>query len=525
MTFNKCFKSGPLSMILALALNFSLALFVGPAAQAQVAPTATRGLEETQLDRFVTLMNQGKVIEVAGWFRERAAAIGKGTYSPFLQSYQSKLMKLALFLEGNSQVSGHALAQYTFDLQQDLREEIVLTGDLEHERKAYVLLQNIIEESLLSDPGARGSIVFHRHALTEAEKLTAGTWRGLAILPGDVIVQLGAKFLSSHFIAHSQTYPGLGSHSYVISRTGAQPEILEALIEDGVNRRDPTTAELARMWVLSSANPRQRSDVAAATERFIQDEKIPFVPDGKHGSASPLLYDSTMNPTKKAEGKYFCTALVQEIYSRAGIHSTQNPFVETGENWNSLKGLEKAFYHELDIVADRVPAPTDALFQSQLAVRGLVLDIEGLRASRRLRATIDALFDILQVDSAKRNELLMAFRNIPKLDVKKEEILRVLDQTIAQPKGLDADVLRQLREQVISSLPQTANLRQIAFFMLLNSVIQDQMLASLEQFEARFPRKIAPPGALRRQSYQILAQEIQRVRKGLEVFAQAAAGI
>jgi hypothetical protein len=500
-----------------------LALACAFAAQAAVAQIpGTRGLENSQLDDFVILMQQRSYSGISLWFLGRADELKPK--SPFERAYSSALLALATFsasLDQRSPESDERLARKIFEVQRRLRSAIVLGSDLGAERRAFALLQTLLEEAAMSAYPEGKALVFDTPlALTSEEEEIAGKFNGLSILPGDVVIQIGANALSSHFIAGSQTHPGLASHSYVIAKGGAQPEILEALIEDGVNRRDPTDSKLARLWILSLPESKARAGAAKATSDFIAKEKIPFVEDGKYGSNSPLRYDSTMNPVRKKDGLYFCSALVQEIYQRAGLQSYQIPYLDNQANWNSLDGLEQAVYKELDITAARVPAPSDVLMQKEFSIRGLMVDSGALQTSRRMRASVDALFDILRSNAAVREQLQAALHAIPKMEVSKQRILAILDRAIAAPNGLDSEILRKVRAQVQDNLPQTANLRQIAFFMTLNMLIQDKAQEGLTAFEQSELKRHATPGELRTRAAQLLAGELGKVREGLQVIGR-----
>jgi len=448
----------------------SILAFSGTVALAQALPPGTRGLEISNIDEFSRLAQSDQLNA-----RQKSLMAGK---------LWEDLLKLREGIQGSA------------------------TAD---QRRQLVLLQTQIEELVMGIPGAGVKVFGGDTFLTPDEVRGAGQMRGVLVVPGDVIIQIGASYMSSHFIAHSQSNPGLASHSYVVSKGGVKPEILEALIEDGVNRRDPTKSQLARFWVLALNDANDRAKAGKATADFITKENIPFVPNGRNGTASPLLYDSTMNPERKKDGYYFCTALTQEIYQRAGVGDAKVPYLADQSNWNSLTGLEKGVYEQLDITAGKVPAPNDVLYQPQFKVRGMVLDADGLRKSRRLRAVVDAFFDILASQPEVKGQLLAAFQQIPKLEVKKQEVLAALAKI--QVTGYDQTTIDQLRAKLEESLPQTANLRQIAFFLILNGVIQDKALATLEKFEKEDLKRHAAPGELRAAAIQFLGGEFAKINE------------
>ncbi len=462
---------------------------------------ATRGLESSGLDQYVSILRSGDLKGAANWLN------------------QAGYRELGRFVEGQADQDAKtvalSLANRIFIEQQSQRSN----------RYAFVLLQTLLEETVMY-AGVQTAMFTGEAQLTPAEWARAGRIRGVRVLPGDALVQIGGGTLSSQFIAHSQSQPGIASHSLLVSKGGDKPEILEALIEDGTNRRDPYSGPLARFFVLSARTEQDRSRVSEATERFISDMKIPFIAEGQASESSPLLYDSTMNPARKKDGYYFCTAVVQEVYSRSGIAA--NPFPESKANWNTLAegSVEQGLYRELNITEGRVPAPGDALLNGDMAIRALVLDTAALKTARRLRAMIDGFFDLLYARPDLRQELLVLFRRIPSMEVRKREILAAFDRLVnsedlARTVGsIGIRSLRGTRAQLEQSLPQTANLRQLAFFMIMNNVIQDRALIALENYETQQLKRHALPGELRAVAAQMLGSEMSKLRAALALIAQ-----
>ncbi|PWU17599.1 MAG: hypothetical protein C5B49_08535 [Bdellovibrio sp.] len=520
---------------LAVNLACAWALIVTTAAQGQVASTSgTRGLERFEFDTYSTAIINGNFSKVSKWVAKVTSHFD-AEQTPFTEAFAVAMEKLAtvasdLKNEKSSAKARAAWADALFEQQQALREKIrpFRGGSLGTERIGLVLVQTMLEEALLPEGGEK---TFEYAKLTEDELAGAakGKIRGVHVMSGDIFTQIGAEPLSSHFIAYSQSYPGLTSHVYVVSEGGPNPEIMEALIEDGVNRRPPTKGQLARLWVLSLDNPEARARVARSVVDFKDQKGIPFVAEG-HGTESRLLYDSTMNPQRMDQGQgcYFCSALVMRIYQLAGLLSEEIPYRENKSNWNPLipGSVEKGLYNEVDVTADRVPAPGDVLLNSAFKVRAMILDVDGLRKSRRLRAVIDAFFDLLKANSnGVRDKLLTAFHQIPKMDVNKAEILDAL----AKIKLDDADGqkrIEEIRNAAKESLPQSANLRQIAFFLTLNSIIQEPALEELKKFEDGLPDKdaktgeprlkIASPGELREAARKFLVDKLDVVRGALD---------
>ncbi len=494
---------------------FAVSAFIVTAASAQVMPGGTRGLEQFNIDQYVSLVQKGDFAGLQSWLAKLVPPTPEVTsvFDTEFVGAVGNLISLADHLNKTNPVTAKMwFARKAFELQQDLRKSIVLGTNLDKERRVLVLFQTMIEEAVMAN-GDLAPKVFQGLQLTGAEKAETGTVRGVPVLPGDVIIQIGSTYMSSHFIAHSQSNPGLASHSYVISKGGAAPEVLEALIEDGVNRRDPTNSQLARFWVLSLDNPLDRAKAAQATADFINKEKILFVATGQRGIESPLLYDSTMNPDRKKDGYYFCSALVQEIYQRSGVNRSQVPYLADQSNWNSLQGIEQGVYRQIDIEASRVPAPSDVLFQPEFAVRAMVLDPDGLKKSRRLRAVVDAFFDIISSQPAVRAQLLAAFQKIPKQEINKRQVLAALAGL--ELPNMDKAAVEKLRAKLEESLPQTANLRQIAFFVILNAVIQDKALAALDAFETQKLQRHATPGELRAQAAVFMGEQFAKIQAAL----------
>lgn len=463
---------------------------------------ATRGLESSGLDQYVSVLRTGDLKSVAAWFNKS----GYGSLGQFVASQAGQDAKTVAL----------SLANRIFIEQQGVRSN----------RYAFVLLQALLEETVMYS-GVQTALFSGDTQLTPEEWSRTGRIRGVRVLPGDTIVQIGGGALSSQFIAHSQSQPGIASHSLLVAKGGDRPEILEALIEDGTNRREPYSGPLARFFVLSARTEADRSKAAFATERFIADMKIPFVVQGEPGEPSPLLYDSTMNPARKKDGYYFCTAVVQEVYIRSGIAT--NPFPVDRSNWNVLNegSLERSLYQELNITESRVPAPGDALLNPDIAIRALVLDTAALKTARRLRAVIDGFFDILAARPDVRADLLKLFRRLPPMEVRKHEILAAFDSLLVDPEinrlfgASSMQFLKNSRGELESSLPQTANLRQLAFFMIMNNVIQSRALEMLEAYEVGHLKRHALPGELRAAATQMLGRELGKLRAALEVIARS----
>lgn len=476
---------------------------------AQPAVPGTRGLESSHIDSFVSAFQAGDLQGVAGWFDS--------------QGYQDLAGFVRDRLSQSPSEVARALAYPIFKKQQQDRAD----------RYQFILLQTVLEETVMAAQ-LENAVFIGATELSAAENQSAGHLRGLTILPGDTLVQIGAGYMSSHFIAHSQSLPGLASHGLMVSTAGKNPEVIEALIEDGTNRRPPTKSQLARMFVLSAPSESERAQIAASTSKFIDDMRIPFIQEGAPSNMSPLFYDATMNPDRKRDGYYFCTALVQEIHLRSG--TMVNPYPEDMSNWNFLieGSVERDLYLQLGILKQRVPAPGDALLNPKMALRGEVVDVDGLRKSRRLRAVVDAFFDILKSDPKTREEMHSAFVAIPVIEVRKKQILEAFDRFATQPelKVLlgegGAKSVKDARDQLEKQLPQAANLRQIAFFFIMNSVVQDKALAVLEEFETRTLKRHATPGEFRAAATSMwvgqlstVKGEMQKIREAISVFGKS----
>lgn len=519
MRLLKSFRA--VNCLLAISLSF---ISVQALAQQNGLP-ATRGLETSGLDQYVQALQSGNFQNLKAWLNSQ-----KERYQVSTNAMDRDLA--ALFGRLAQTGTLDQLTQSIFKEQMSFRKSISMVSSqgLHKERVNYHLLQNLLEESViaLSQKTKKNEFIFKNTELSTSERSQSsiGKIKNVEVIPGDILIQIGSNYLSSHFIAHSQSAPGLASHGYLVSKGGTQPEVLESLIEDGVNRREPTKSRQARFFVVSLPNPQHRLQVAQATQQFIASEGIPFVEGGKHGSQSPLLYDSSMNPSRKSEGAYFCTALVQEVYLRASLNSDRIPYLENGQNWNRLSGTEKGLYEQLNIMAEKVPAPSDVLMQPQFDVRSLVLDAEGLRVSRRLRAVVDAFYDILNYQPDVKAQLLSAFQQIPLQEVNKNQIILMVDQFLTNPEALKSltanqvDKIRKARGELEQSLPQTANLRQIAFFIILNNVIQDKSLNVLKSFESQELGRHATPAELRLKAAQFLGQELSQLSEYLKLFNQ-----
>ncbi len=483
-----------------LSLICLFVLTSSPFASAQI--PATRGLENSRLDQYVAALHSQDLKGVADWLDN------------------SGFQQLSAFVRQSGEKSVTALvpqlANRIFKEQQKVRAN----------RQKFVLLQIALEETVML-AGIQTAIFTGDIQLTSEERAIAGKIRGVSVRSGDTIVQIGGGALSSHFIAHSQSLPGLASHSLLVSWGGETPEILESLIEDGANRRAPYSGALARFYVLSAKTADERARIGGSTQKFIDDFEIPFVAEGEISHSSPLFYDSTMNPERKKDGYYFCSVTVQEVHIRAGV--SVNPFPEDKSNWNILEegSIERSLYRELNITQSKVPAPGDALLNPEMAIRALVLDGSALKTSRRLRAVIDGFFDILYGNEQVRKELLAAFRLIPAVDVHKKQILAAFDKLAADPqmvglignKGISS--VRDARKALEETLPQAANMRQIAFFVLMNSVVQDKALAGLKDYEEKVLKRHALPGELRAAATQMLAGEIAKLRLALNRMGSA----
>jgi len=155
--------------------------------------------------------------------------------------------------------------------------------------------------------------------------------------------------------------------------------------------------------------------------------------------------------------------------------------------------------------------------------RGLVLDVAGLGGSRRLRAVVDAFFARLREDSALKDRLGTAFLKLPEKEIDKAMILGHLDRLVqrASESGLingeDAARLKASRDLLQQSLPQLASVRQIAFFLYLNNVLQPRMLGELQRFEEARPNGYATPNELADRALELMAPELERTLRFLEL--------
>ena len=390
-------------------------------------------------------------------------------------------------------------------------------------RRQIYLLQFMTEEALVYasrlDPQAPSIVVVKGQSLTASENSMSGDVMKIPVVPGDVVIQMSANALSSQFISHSQSNPGLASHAALVVDTNGHVIKLEALIEDGVNLREmtneKTSKDVAQVWVLGLKNPADRKRVGDAAQTFIAENNIPMVGPGRPEVISPLKYDATMNPEMMKQGAYYCTTLVEKVYLESGVSPDQVPFRADQSNWTSLSGLEAEVYRTLSITRPKVAAPSDIFVNGMFEVRGTSINAQALIQGRRLHATIDGIFNTLNSQPVIKANLLHELESLPDVNIDKQSMLKILDQALlsARKKSLvSSDELNRaqgLRAKILESLPEHATLRQVVFFFYLNNILQARMLETLGKFEEAEPHHFASPQALREQAEKALSGELK----------------
>ena len=513
-----------------------------------------RGLEEIDVAEFETALRDADSARLATWYQAAVktidpASVTHETELPFLKSLLHNGVPAVLASSAGTQARAYATA--AIQTQIALRSQLSATPtsqNISTLRKRIYLLQFIAYESLVLmsrlDQDTPKLIVISSAHLTPDELTRSGEVLEMPVLPGDVIIQLSAHALSSEFIAHSQTDPGLASHSALVaevlrdkvtkkesdstnSSNQARVIKMEALIEDGVNLREmkPTVTldETAQMWILSLKTPSLRMQAGRATDAFAKLHRLPLVGPGLGEQDSPLKYDATMNPKMAEQGAYYCTTLLEEIYREAGVGDRRIPFRPDESNWANVKGLEAEIYRTLSITREKIAAPSDVFVNDEFELRATALNIAALSEARRLHAVVDGIFAVLERGTQLKESLLHQLIGLPDISLDKQKTLAILDRTltIANDKHListsELEKVRAIRTKIYEALPQHATLRQVVFFFYLNNILQARMLTRLAQFEAIQPNQFATALDLRQHVAEVLPDELTRASAVLKI--------
>ena len=491
-----------------------------------------RGLEGIDVEAFQASLVQGDAGALNSWYQQASLKLnpsassklsGKLSFESDLSAKQSSgaSQDLATIVKVARGTAATALRRQ-IQIQNGLGENPD-AQTLETARRQIYLLQFMTEEALVYanrlDPRTPAIVVVRGQSLTPNETAMSGDVMKIPVVPGDVVIQMSANAMSSQFISHSQSNPGLASHSALIVDTNAQVIKLEALIEDGVNLREmtneKTSKEVAQVWVLGLKNPADRKRVGDAAQTFIAENKIPMVGPGRPEVISPLKYDATMNPEMMKQGAYYCTTLVEKVYMESGVSPDQVPFRADQSNWTSLSGLEAEVYRTLSITRPKVAAPSDIFVNGMFEVRGTSINAQALIQGRRLHATVDGIFNTLNSQPVIKTNLLHELESLPDVNIDKQSMLKILDQALlsARQKSLvSVDELNRaqgMRAKILESLPEHATLRQVVFFFYLNNILQARMLETLGKFEEAQPHHFAAAQTLREQAEKALVGELK----------------
>ena len=514
------------------ASPFCMGIFDGKQMEPIQKAKFMRGLEGINVETFQASLAQGDASALNTWYQQASLKLNPSASSKLsgklaIESGAPEQQSLGTSYDVATIVKvARGTAAKALRRQIQIQNELGENPDaqtLNTARRQIYLLQFMTEEALVYasrlDPQAPAIVVVKGQSLTPSEKATSGDIMKIPVVPGDVVIQMSANALSSQFISHSQSSPGLASHSALVVDTNGQVIKLEALIEDGVNLREmtneKTSKEVAQVWVVSLKNPADRKRVGDAAQTFIAENKIPMVGPGRPEVISPLKYDATMNPETMKQGAYYCTTLVEKIYMDSGVSSDQVPFRADQSNWASLSGIEAEVYRTLSITRPRVAAPSDIFVNGMFEVRGTSINVHALVQGRRLHASVDGIFNTLISQPVIKTNLLHELESLPDVNIDKQSMLKILDQALlmARQRSLvSIDELNRaqgMRAKILESLPEHATLRQVVFFFYLNNILQARMLETLGKFEEAQPNHFATAQSLREQAEKALVGELK----------------
>lgn len=363
-------------------------------------------------------------------------------------------------------------------------------------RQHLYTLTMIAEEAMivghLHRPGSHHFEIYDKNSITEEEAKSGAPIGALTVIPGDVTVQ-GSTAMSSTFIIDTQNIPGVASHNAVVSDVvNGKAVVTEALIEDGVNQRLADVDSVQRYFVLSMRDQKQRARVAKAVREFNQEMGIRMAGDGADGYASPIPYDASMSWKAADEGRgVSCTTLVGKLFERAGFKDGRgNPFSRS--HGSPVEGVSAELYDLMNVAGNTngkgvrsVPSPTDPLLATHMILRGYRANYESLMVGRRMRVTMDAFMNTLEANPEVKAQFFAGLEKIPSIPVDKAQVVAMVRklEELVRVQGLDVSTIAGLRAQVEKSLPQKANLRQIAIFASMNNILEPIVIKELGKLE------------------------------------------
>lgn len=461
------------SVLMALTLAVPVYASPGRTPQNETAINALHGLEHIGIDGWTKLLMKGKSDGVSILELRESLSMAFSQAKNEQQLFRS-IRGIVESAKLTTAEDYRDLGVVLLELRQDLRQRKSMT--LKTRQDSLFLVQMLAEESLYA--GSKKFANFPQEINIGGTASNSGkvvSLRNFQVQTGDVVLSKATGSGSSSFIALTMDHPHIYSHATPVY-VNAQGELLspEADVEDGVKLRqmskDYIEGSKTRMYIYryQGADASVQGKVEAGAQNLIAEM---YQRTGGDPFTKPAYkYDFTMTPGNANERGMFCSAVVYEMYMRAGLSGPQNPYTQTV--WSPISKSREELLKTLDMNTSRVPAPGDAELNTEFRLVGARVDVAKLSQDRVEMAIIDSFLSELahNRDTLRRvSEVLNALSSRP-LD---KEMLKQVAASGMLPKEIADKV------GMMDKVPDAISLKQMVFFAFLNEVMTPQLRGAL----------------------------------------------
>lgn len=434
---------------------------------------ALHGLENINLDLWTAFLAQGRTSGAS--IQSLATALQTSlrhasTEVQVFEAVRSAANSIAL----QSSENYHDLGLALLGARQDLRFNNALPSNAL--RDSLFLLQMMAEEVLYV--GSKKFAAFpatvrlNRNVSLDGK---AAPIKDFQVQTGDVIVSKSTGSGSSSLIALTMDHPHVYSHSTpVYVDSNGQALSPEAFIEDGVKLRDMTKEYTNGSKTRMSVYRYQGDDtslyrkVDGGMQSLIAEMNQRTSGDPYNKAAFP--YDFSMTPGEIQTRGMFCSSVAHEVYSRAGVSPTANPY--SAAVWSRISQGRRLLLNSIAIQSSRVPAPGDIELNKNFVLVAAHLDVTKLRNERIEMAIIDTFLREVETNKGLMERINESLKVVSSKPVDKQS-LRALAASGLLPQEVAAHAAS------IDKIPDSINIKQLVFFALMNEVITPKLRESI----------------------------------------------
>lgn len=458
-----------ISLLTVLAAMVPFCAIATPTTQNETPSVSLHGLESIGIDTWTQLLQKGRetglsVSDLRPLLHETAIT-AKNEQQTF-----KKIRETLKTARLHSADDYRDLGLMLLELRQEMRQRSDLP--LKSLQDSLYLLQLMAEESLYI--GSKKFTNFPAE-ISFSDKVSTftktGSLRQFSVQTGDVVLSKSTGFGSSSFIALTMDHPHIYSHSTPVY-IDAKGEVLspEAEIEDGVKlrnmRKDYVEGSKTRMYIyrFQGTEPGVPEKVVAGMENLVA-EMFQRTGGDPYNKAA-FLYDFSMTPGEASTRGLFCSSVAYEAYTRAGLNNSANPYEKS--LWSPINKGREVLLRSLNMNTYRVPAPGDMELNKNFRLVGARVDVTKLHQDRIEMAIIDTFLTELDANKEAMARLSAVLEGVASKSVDKEGLLKMAHSGLL-PKEL-AD-----KAALIQKIPDSINLKQMAFFALLNEVMTPKL--------------------------------------------------